>query len=340
VRLWETYNRALLANARGLPTFITSYEDLLDDSVAVARKLSGFLETQGLTVRQPRDEVLRSCVDADLRHNVHPASGTDAGDDMTAMPSPKVCVLILNRDRRDDTLAQLATLPMFRRDQRARLEEAHRLMDTVGLTNKTIRPRAAGTLPYGDQRRLEIARALALKPRLLILDEPAAGMNPVEKDRVRDLIKQLNADGLTILLIDHDMRLVMGVCQQIAVLNFGRKIADGSPLAVSENPEVITAYLGRQAEKKGAHVPGAEAPTAVDPDQGQCEADVPDRLVEEGGLKQPGDHRAAVADLPAVGGAGCGGVTGDDVQAVHPQPPGQAGGSAVEFVVEPVAPPP
>ena len=83
VRLWETYNRALLANARGLPTFITSYEDLLDDSVAVARQLSGFLETQGLTVRQPRDEVLRSCVDADLRHNVHPASGTDAGDDMT-----------------------------------------------------------------------------------------------------------------------------------------------------------------------------------------------------------------------------------------------------------------
>jgi ABC-type branched-subunit amino acid transport system ATPase component len=166
-------------------------------------------------------------------------------------------VVGMHARRRDDTLAQLATLPIFRRDQKARLEEAQRLMDSVGLTAKDIKGRAAGTLPYGDQRRLEIARALALKPRLLILDEPAAGMNPSEKHGMRELIESLNKEGLTILLIDHDMRLVMGVCNRVAVLNFGKKIADSTPEEVSTDAGVIKAYLGTGGEREVSSAPGA-----------------------------------------------------------------------------------
>src|SRR5438093_1471264 len=104
----------------------------------------------------------------------------------------------------------------------------------------------AGGLAYGDQRRLEIARALASDPRLLILDEPAAGMNPAESARLRELMRALVTEGLTIVLIEHDVRLVMGTCERVAVLNFGRKIAEGTPPEIQASPAVREAYLGSE----------------------------------------------------------------------------------------------
>ena len=138
----------------------------------------------------------------------------------------------------------LFALPGYRAQERRARERAHELLGWVGLAAKATD--TADNLSYGDQRKLELARALATRPKLLLLDEPVAGMNTGEKVELMAEITNIAKRGFTIFMIEHDMRFVMGLCERIAVLNFGKIIAEGTPDQIKNNPDVIEAYLGRE----------------------------------------------------------------------------------------------
>ena len=196
---------------------------------------------------------------------------------LTALENVKIAV---ETRQKSGPVSAMLGMPWQRREERESTERAFELLQFVGLTRRANE--LARSLAYGEQRRLEIARALGTNPGVILLDEPAAGTNPVEKQELAALIRKINVeDEISVLLIEHDMKLVMSVAHRLIVLNFGQKIAEGTPEQIQRDPAVIAAYLGTSEDEAKAMTEGLSVHAI----------DVQESMLDEPGTTIEGEHR-------------------------------------------------